>query len=268
MKQFSKTYNSILVILFVLLSLNACKKTDSPSTVLTPGDYIYQRTGDYSGIRVFTHDGEVKDQKLIGYYTNVLFSTVSPVGDTAKVNDTFHVLSQTNLAYRYFGSNGNNSNAVFSSFTISKIDNYYQFTGTDTLTNVYFTSKFDSFYSQIGKHQPYSTIKYHPIPVENGINSIAVENTFKCFIASVSNNTLVFPLLRYLRINNIPGSTIGGGYFESIINNVFNLGSLHYLSPSKSGTYTYTTSSDSIVIVHYSIGDTLVTQTLNAYYSR
>lgn len=265
MKQLS-TQLSLILLLAFLLMLDACKKTDSTSSVLSPGDYIYQRTSDYSGLRIFTHDGEVKDQKLIDRFTNTFHFFFPSSVDTSNIKDTFHILSSSSLNYRYIGSQPNNVDALFSNFNISKIDYYYQFIGTDTLQEL-FTSKYDSSYYIFGKYKPYKKIKYL-----NTIYGIYTNvTTFKHFVSSNSGNSLVFPILRYLRINfkSLGGDSYIITPFNSFCNNVFDENSYHYLEPPISKMDTIKISKDSTVVYNrYSSADTLIIQTFNRYYSK
>ncbi len=270
MKQFSKTYNSILAILFVLLSLNACKKTDSPSTVLTPGDYIYQRTGDYSGIRLFTHDGEIHDQKLIGYYNNKYAQYIYPIVDTAQKQDTFHILSTSQAKYYYlFSSYFYTSVPIqYNNFNITKIDNYYKFSGVDTLN--YVIGNVDSFGVGIKKYkEAYYNVTGFILYYQSAAYHV---KTFRYYYASCSNNSLIFPELNYIRVtstyNDYPYNLIPfTNWRQSSLNNVFDNGVLTQLH-NKDTIYHYAYFDPKLVWGTEFIGDTLIVQTFNRYYSK
>jgi hypothetical protein len=277
MKRASKTLNlfSIACMIFILI---ACNKSQDINSQFTTGDYIYQREGDFSQIRLFTKKGEIHNAKLLNYYTVKYDQLLFPFQSTNVpfVHDTFHIMASDSAKYNYIYQYGDTIYCSYcqggissiiptlyhNDFKVSPIDYYYQFLGTDTLG---YLGNIDSFNLAIQKYKPY--YKVSPLPSFFGANKI---NTFKYFYASFNNNRLVFPGLNYVRFTTsytiYPPSvkpfilSSRSSYYS--LNNVFDATVLQRLSPTDTTYVSYYGTIDQ----KYYTCDTLLIQTYNTYY--
>ncbi len=278
MKRSSKAvYVSSIICLVFLLS--ACNKKSDVNSPFAPGDYIYQRQGDFSPIRLFTKNGEIKDAKLIAYYSTKYAKDILPSQNTNMpfVHDTFHITALDKAKYNYMYKQGDtlyctscpggivraNPTIYKNDFNVTKIDNYLQFTGTDTID---YNGFIDSFNIAIQLYKPY--YKVTPLPASSGMGSQI--KTFRYFYALYNNNSLVFPGLNYINFTtyytiyppNVYPSFSGKSTMHYNINSVFDVSVLQKLS---SADTTYTSHLGTIYKKDFR-GDTLLIQTYNTYY--
>ncbi len=278
MKNASKVLYVYSIVCLVFL-LSACNKKNDYSGPLVPGDYIYQRQSDFSPIRLFTKKGEIIDAQLINYYKVKFAQFILPLQSTngSFINDTFHVTAIDKAKYNYMYKRGDtvycsscpggviraNPTIYKNDFNITKIDNYLQFSGTDTLN---YPGSIDSFNIAIQLYKPY--FKVTPLPASSGFGSWI--ETFKYFYALYNNNSLVFPGLNYINFKThytiYPPSvyTFVSSYstIRYNVNNVFDASVLQRLSSSDT---TYKVIAGEVFQKDF-VSDTLLIQTYNTYY--
>jgi hypothetical protein len=199
-------YNKSLIwgyILFMSLAVISCKKSDKGLQPVQAGKYIFEKLGDNSSVRMYTKNGEVKDQDLIAQYKNKYSSLFTPTNTTS--TDTFHIVDENNAVYV-------NSSGRSREFVITKMDSHYEFRSKDT--SHYFSQGADQFLYNLVKYKPY----YLSLPTPMGY----MTTTLQYFYASTVSNSLVFPFLNVARF----ATTRNGQYYSSYsytykINNVF-----------------------------------------------
>jgi hypothetical protein len=203
----SLRYNKFLgVIIFIgFYAFVACKKEDAPRP-LQSGTYISDKVGDFSSVRLFTKMGEVKDQNLINAYKTKYAAQFAPDYGSGTTPDSVFVMDENNA--KFDGWN----------FSVSKVENFYQFQSKDTVSTF---GQFNQAYYNMVKYKPYyiSTL----VPSSTGFNYLTT--TLRYFYAAPTSNGLVFPMINIVQINTVQLPT--GGYYFSYFNafkwnNVFN----------------------------------------------
>jgi hypothetical protein len=200
-------YNKFLLfacVLFSSLAVISCKKSDKGGLKpLESGKYVFDKVGDNSSLRMYTKNGEVKDQDLIEHYKNKYSSQFIPTGTTSL--DSFHIIDENNA--RYINNSGRARD-----FVVTKMDDHYEFRSKDTSN--YFSQQADQFLINLGKYKPYSI----SLPTPMGY----MTTTLQYFYASAGQNTLVFPFLNVVRFATIRNGQYYNTYSYSYkINNVF-----------------------------------------------
>jgi hypothetical protein len=190
-------------ILFISLAVISCKKGDKGLRPVEAGKYVFEKLSDNSSLRMYTKNGEVKDQDLIEAYKNKYSSQFIPTNTTS--TDTFHIVDENNALY--ISGNGKSRE-----FVITKMDGHYEFRSKDT--SHYFSQQADQFLYNLVKYKPY----YISLPTPMGY----MTTTLQYFYASTASNSLVFPFLNVVRFATIRNGQYYSTYSYSYkINNVF-----------------------------------------------
>lgn len=190
-------YNKFILLICLFLgsvAVFSCKKDDKGLRPLENGTYVFNSI-DGSTFKMYTKNGEIKDQGLIEQYKNKFSVNFNLTNSSS--NDTIKILDATNV--EYVSSDG--IRTTRRKFEVAALDNYYQFRGIDTLY-VYDDAAYKPQYN-IGKYKPY----YISIPMPMGITA---GRTFQYLYASVGNNSLNFPFLNAVRF-----ATIRNGQYYS-----------------------------------------------------
>jgi hypothetical protein len=195
-------YILLVCLFFGSVAVFSCKKNDKGLRPLENGTYIFNSI-DGITFRMYTKNGEVKDQGLIEQYKNK-FSVDFNLTNSSS-NDTLKILDAANV--EYITSDG--IRTMRRGFDVTALDNYYQFRSKDTLY-VYDEAAFKPQYD-IGKYKP----TYISIPLPMGITR---GRTFQYLYASVGNNSLSFPFLNAVRF-----ATIRNGQYYSAYSYGFRL---------------------------------------------
>lgn len=210
----SLRYNRFLLacILFSCFTFTSCKKNDNNEHPLSGGNYVFDKPGEYSAIRMFTKQGEVKDQSLIEVYKNKFSDHIYPTVTSLNAVDTFRVIDDTTA--QYITKNSITNEVMVKNFVITRMDNYHQFRSRDTSRFLF--QGVDNFITSIGKYKPYYMVT--PTPV--GGNMIT---TLQYFYASPTFDGLVFPFINIIRFATLTyqGQPYSTYFSVSRVNNVF-----------------------------------------------
>jgi hypothetical protein len=209
----SLRYNKFLLqvcISISCLTVICCNKNDKGDHTLAAGSYTFDKAGNYGSLRMFTKQGEVKDQGLINLYSIKFSAHISPT--TTTFQDTFRIFDEYTAQYILW-----NSILITRDLVITKMDDHYQFRSKDTAKFLSFNA--DSLNRVIEKYK-----RYHistPVPTSTGGGYMVT--TFQYYYASPTADGLVFPFLNVIRFATLtnqgqPYYTYFGGYR---INNVF-----------------------------------------------
>jgi hypothetical protein len=219
----------VVVIFICCYAFVSCKKDDA-SRPLQIGEYTSDKAGDFSSVRLFAKSGEIKDQNLINAYKVKFAKDLNPANSGGAIADTFTVLDENNAKY---GSRN---------FSVSKMDNFYQFTTKDTVT---IFGQLDQVYYNIVKYKPY----YISTPIPSSTGSNYLTTTLGYYYASTTPNGLVFPMINVIRFATLAPPVIGGNYMyynNYKVNNVF----------------------DDKFPVNILTSDSVLVQTFNVYYKK
>jgi hypothetical protein len=185
----------------------SCKKGDKGLRPLESGTYIFNSI-DGITFKMYTKNGEVKDQSLIEQYKNKFSANFNLINSSS--NDTVKVLDANGV--EYISSDG--IRTIRRRFEVTALDNYYQFRGIDTLY-VYDADAYKAQYN-IGKYKP---SYYVTMPTPMGYT---VARTFQYLYASVGNNSLNFPFLNAVRFATIRKGQYYSAYsYGFTLSNVF-----------------------------------------------
>lgn len=204
---------SVCIVLSISIAycLSSCRKSeDIPD--LIPGVYIYERTGDYSGIQMFTRAGEITDVGVINTYKIKYARLIYPLQQSATKKDTFTVINPTVASTKY------------GTLNISRVSDLFEFKGTDTL--MYFGNPDTTVYHTL-KYKPYLLVK--PLPFGSG-----KVKTFQYHYASSTGSNLIFPFLNYIRSSTTYYQGIPTRYslYNSAYNNIFDEQGIIRLNPN------------------------------------
>ena len=197
-------YNkSTFYTLFLSLAVISCKKSDKGLRPVEAGKFVFEKLGDISSVRMYTKNGEVKDQELIAQYKTKYSSQFTPTNITSA--DTFQIVEE-NTALYISGS------GQARKFVITKMDDHYEFRSKDTSN--YFTQQPDQFLYNLVKYKPY----YISLPTPMGYMTTALQY----YYASTAANSLVFPFVNVVRFATIRSGQFYNSYSYSYrINNLF-----------------------------------------------
>lgn len=197
-------YNKfIFYTLFLSLVVISCKKSDKGLPPVEAGKFVFEKQGDISSIRMYTKNGEVKDQELIAQYKTKYSSQFTPTNTTS--SDTFQIVDE-NTALYISGSGKSRE------FAITKMDDHYEFRSKDTSN--YFSQQPDQFLYNLVKYKPY----YISLPSPMGY----ITTTLQYYYASTAANSLVFPFMNVVRFATIRSGQFYNSYSYSYkINNLF-----------------------------------------------
>lgn len=197
----------LLVCIFIgSVAVFSCKKGDKGLRPLENGTYIFNNI-DGITFKMYTKNGEVKDQSLIEQYKNK-FSVNFNLANI-RSNDTIKVLDAINV--EYISSDG--VRTTRRKFVVTALDDHYQFRSIDTFY-IYDDAAFKFEYN-MGKYKPF----YISIPMPMGITS---GKTLQYQYASVGNNSLNFPFLNAVRFATIRNGQYYSTYSYGFrLNNVF-----------------------------------------------
>ncbi|WP_207510985.1 hypothetical protein [Longitalea luteola] len=212
----SLSYNKFLLPACILLASFAfisCKKNDNKEHPLVSGNFVFDKLGNFSSIRMFTRLGEVKDQSLIGQYKIKFSEHIYPTAPTSSdAVDTFNIIDEHTA--RHITRNSFTNELMTKDFVITKMDNHYQFRSKDT--SRFMSQPVDRFMTNIGKYKPYYFVT--PTPVGG-----SMVTTLQYFYASPTAEGLVFPfinVIRFATINN-PWQPYSTYVNVNRVNNVF-----------------------------------------------
>ena len=231
-------YNKFLLFSFIFLSsvtVISCKKSDKGLQSIESGDYTYDKMGNYSAVRMFTKNGEVKDQNLIDQYSAQHSIYINPVNSGSQ--DTFRIIDAGNMQYRV--RNSINNSVLTKDFIIKKKDDHYEFESRDTLS--LYTQSAGNPITNIAKYKPYYSIT----PAPMGYNII---KSLQYHYASPSGKTLIFPFINVIRFATI-------SYQGQISNSFLTVNTVNNVFDEKFAFSTLT-------------GDTLMIQSFNVTYKR
>lgn len=193
---------AFILLIFLLVVLNSCSKTET-APVLDTGNYIFDKLDDYSTVRLFTKNGEINDQSLISKYKTQYSQFIYPLQNQSFRSDTINILnmSQARLNGRIY------------SFT--KIDNIYEFKGTDT---TYYTGTIDSLFYALGKYKPYYSILFF-----NPFTNESLISTLQYYYVSFSNDRLIFHAVNILQFSTqyYQGTLVSSDFRRGNIFNFF-----------------------------------------------
>lgn len=196
-------YKFIFCTLFVSLFVISCKKSDKSLRPVEAGKFVFEKLGDISSVRMYTKNGEVKDQDLIAQYKIKYSSQFTPTNITSL--DTFHIVDENNALY--ISGSGRSRE-----FVITKMDGHYEFRSKDTSN--YFSQQADQFLYNLVKYKPY----YISLPTPMGY----MTTTLQYFYASTAANNLVFPFLNVVRFATVRNGQYYSSYsYTYKINNLF-----------------------------------------------
>jgi len=214
----------VAAILFNSLNFVSCKKNNGPAP-LKAGTYTSYKSTDFGPVRLFAKSGEIKDQNLIDAYKarfsrELTYGTVSPE-DIIVTDENF---------VRFYSKN----------YTISQVDNYYQFKSIDSVS---YNGSLDQIGYGIVKYKPFYIAKPAPPPA-----TYDVITTFEYIYAAPSANDLVTPMMRVIRF---PTPFYPAGPYVNAVNAIWLNNVLN----------------DKLVSASLN-SDSLLVQTLNYYYKQ
>lgn len=193
--------NKIYLFLFSLLVLTACSKDGDMPRMDYPANFKYKQINNSSPVRMFTRNGEVKDQQLIRkFISNQNHGWYHPDGLSSEISDEGTFTLQSKSAATYV--NGN----VVRDYDMAYANGVFTFTSTVEGTLLYNSS------GEYGRTLYIAICKYKPLMYDRQVLAPNTGYTYSYKtkaqkFAKLENDKLQFPFMIYtLKAYSGPGA--------------------------------------------------------------